>query len=201
MWSATNSDAPTTLQYMANYPSKDNSTFLSLFKPGYGDGLIMEALNDNDVISNKELTLRLLQTIVTPQFAFHNFLESMSSCKSGAFNLSAQSWDIGSAIILGSMPRGSDTSPAARFRTTWYSLAQEMCRYFGCNSILVNSFSWHLGLGKSAINSKNCSALQQPIDTLKSLMFVPLIQPPMPLASRPNLLAADVFHVLLCCLL
>lgn len=182
MWIATDSfdDSPTTLQFMATQLWNSTSSFLSLFQdmfgPSYADLFMKDAFNDDGSVSNKELALRLLQVIVTPHFSFYNFLESLKSCTYGAFDRSKQYWDIGSTTILGSIPKASSASLSARFRTTWYSLAQEMCQFFGCNPIIVNLFSLHLGLGKSAIDSNNCTDLQQHVDTLKSLLFVPFIQ-------------------------
>jgi len=182
MWMANdiNDDTPITLQYMAKQLMNDTTSFLHLFQDmfgkNYSDSQMMNSLNDYGSLANKELALRLIQLVITPHFSFYNFLEAINSCYSGSFDRSQKSWDIGASILLGSIPKGSDTAVAARFRTTWFTAAQEMCQYFGCNSILVNLFSLELELGKSAIKSNNCTDLQQHVDTLKSILFVPVIQ-------------------------
>jgi hypothetical protein len=198
MRSVRDGDIPTSLRKMSEQASEDTTTFLHLYEEyfvyknlGDVDTFIRDILNDYNSDSKKELVLRLLQTIVTPHYAFRNFFGSMKSCKTGDLNISSQSWDIGAAVILGSIPKDSDASQSARLRTTWYSLSLEMCQNFGCNAVLAHTFTRSLELGKAAIIANNCTDLQAHVDMMKTLLFVPIIHGALDAAVRLENNASD----------
>lgn len=157
--------------------------------PGlYADHIIRSALtNSGDIqwsdVQRRTIVLRSAQVLVMYFGALQSLYEAASSCGTSSYRTLGDlgdKWDQGAAFLIGSIEgtKANGTHDGYMF----YDLAQEHCRDFGTclpdnTGVVINDrLISLLYTGRGALLSNSCGSVRKAVNSISSLLLVPVIQ-------------------------